>query len=214
MLFAAACAKGAATDVDAKVNVATDAPVGADAPTFPDGPPVFDAPPGTPDGRPDATPIPDAATVLDAAPDAMVVLPDGGPLGTGDTCATANDISAQAATAAGFTFNGDTTGLGNDIQPVGTCTGFQNDGPDAVFIVTANAGQTITASITTTWDGAVEVIQACTFAATCLAGTDGIAGGGTETVTTTVSAAGTYYVIADSWDAGDYGPYTLTVKVQ
>ena len=208
MLFAAACAKGAATDVDAKVKVEADAAVFADAPTLPDGPPIVDAPPGTPDGRPDATPI------LDAAPDAMPELPDGGPLGTGDTCATANDISAQAASAAGFTFNGDTTGLGNDIQPVGTCTGFTNDGPDAVFIVTATAGQTITASITTTWDGAVEVIQACTFAATCLAGTDDIAGGGTETVTTTVSTTGTYYVIADSWDAGDYGPYTLTVKVQ
>jgi hypothetical protein len=213
MLFAAACAKGSASsEVDAKTK--PDAQVAViDAPVDP-----ADAPPGTPDaaqGHPDAAPgVPDAMPIPDAMPDAMTALPDAGVLGNGDTCATANNISAQANSSAGFTFNGDTTGLADDIQPVGTCTGYTNDGPDAVFIVTAAAGKTITASVTTTWDAAVEIIPACQFAATCLAGTDGIAGGGTETVTTTVGSAGTYYVIVDSWDAAAYGTYALTVKVQ
>jgi hypothetical protein len=204
MLLAASCAKGVGAGsggVDAKGTA--DAPTGgADARGVPDAPTgTADAPTGAPDAAPGG---PDASTT------------DAPPLGNGDTCATANDISGLATQTGGFTFNGDLTGLANDIEPSNGCTGFDNDGPDAVFIVTAQAGQTISASMSCAWDCAVEITTNCTLDAACVAGTDDTAGDVQQTEATSYVApsAGTYYVIADSWDAGAYGPYSLTVTVQ
>jgi len=205
LLLAASCAKG----VDNGGG-------GVDARSLPDGARTFDAPgfPDAPAGTPDAPAgHPDAAP---GTPDASVPTADAAPLGNGDTCATANDISSLATQAGGYTFNGDLTGLANDIQPSNGCTGFTNDGPDAVFIVTAQAGQTISASMSCAWDCAVEITSDCTFDANCVAGADNTAGTVQQTESTSYVAptTGTYYVIADSWDAGAYGPYSLTVSVQ
>ncbi|MCE9574859.1 MAG: hypothetical protein K8W52_17045 [Deltaproteobacteria bacterium] len=223
LLFAAACAKGTATDVDARRGGDTDARESIDAADLPDAPPgtpdaaQADAAPGTPDAammHPDATVTPpDAAT----PPDAMVMPPDGGiVLGNGDTCATANEITAQATSAAGFTFSGDTGPLADDIEVPDTCTGYGNSGSDAVFKLDVAAGKTITASLTTpSWDGAVEIVPTCGPTPACLAGKDAVAGGGTETVTATAPTTSTYYIVVDSYDyLFEYGAYTLTVKVQ
>ena len=115
--------------------------------------------------------------------------------------------------ANGTTLTGDLTGYANDIQPASACTGFTNDGPDAVYVLTnLTAGRTITATVDAPgWDSAVEIVQPCTLTPTCLIGRDG---GNPESVTFTTTAAGTYHVIVDSWDVGSFGPYTLTVRVQ
>jgi hypothetical protein len=156
----------------------------------------------------DATPIDGAVT--DAMTDAPI---DGGPIGNADTCATAVDITAAAMMGAGTTINGNLTGFANNIQPASSCTGYTNDGPDAIYVLSnLTAGRTITATVSApTWDSAVEIVQPCTLTPTCLVGRDV---SDPESVTYTTTAAGTFYVIVDSWDVGSYGPYTLTVRVQ
>jgi hypothetical protein len=149
----------------------------------------------------------DAPAVIDAPIDASV------PVGNADTCAMAIDITAAAMTASGTTVTGDLTPFGNDIEPQGTCTGFNNEGPDAIYVLSnLAAGRVITASVSApSWDSAIEIVQPCSLNPTCLVGRDG---GDPESVTYTTAAAGTYYVIVDSWDVGSFGPYTLTVRVQ
>ncbi len=220
MLFAAACAKGSAADLDARPGIDARAGGPDAAPGAPDAAPgapdaaIADATPGAPDAATaDATvSLPDAMVT----PDAMIAMPDAGiVLGDGDTCATANEITAQATSAGGFSFSGDTGPLADDIDVPSACTGYGNSGSDAIFKLSVNAGQTITATLNTSWDGAIEIVPTCSAAPTCLAGSDDIAGGGTETVTATAPSTSTYYVVVDSYDfLFEYGTYTLTVKVQ
>jgi hypothetical protein len=160
-------------------------------------PPPIDAPP---------PPIDAPAPPIDAPVDSP-------PAGPPDTCAQALDITALAMQANGATLTGDLTGYSNDIQPDSTCTGFTNDGPDAVYVLTnLTAGRTITATVDApAWDSAVEIVQPCNLTPTCLAGRDA---GNPESVTYTTTAAGTFHVIVDSWDPGAFGAYTLTVRVQ
>jgi len=138
---------------------------------------------------------------------------DGGPLGNGDTCATAIDITNAALMPGGTTIPGNLTGFADSIQPLSSCTGFYNDGPDAIYLLDlASAGMSITATVDApTWDSAIEIVQPCTYQPTCLAGQDN---GNPESVTITTAAPGQFYVVVDSWDPGSYGPYTLTVVVQ
>lgn len=191
---------GAALDAPA-LDAAVDAPTDAGTDATPIDATPTDAPPT--DAATDAPPT--DAPPTDAATDA----PSTGPV---DTCAQARDITTGALTPAGITLTGDLTGYANDIQPASSCTGFTNDGPDAVYAVTLpTAGRIITASVTAAWDSAVEIVQPCGLTPTCLIGQDN---GDPEAVTYTTVAAGTFYVIVDSWDPGSFGPYTLTVRVQ
>ncbi|HTJ43159.1 MAG TPA: hypothetical protein VL463_13735 [Kofleriaceae bacterium] len=207
----AACASGTPGNPDAKEQK-LDAPAGTpDSPvTSPDA--KVDAVTPVPDARViDANTVADANTTPDASttPDAMTTT-DGGVLGTGDTCAMPNVVGAQTS----FTYSGDLTGLANDIEPMPSCTGYDNDGPDAIFVFQVGSGKKITASVNTTWDASVEITTNCAISPNCVAGEDGTAGGGVESTNYTTPSAGTYYVIVDSWDVSAYGPYTLTVNIQ
>ncbi|MEZ4398489.1 MAG: hypothetical protein R3B06_00615 [Kofleriaceae bacterium] len=213
-LWACASGQGGAVDADA-----VDGPV-ADT-SAPDSPsadaPDLDAP--APDAAVVDAAMTDAAVVDAAMTDAAVVdaamvdatMTDASPTGPVDTCAQARDITAAAMAAGGVTLTGDLTGYANDIQPVSSCTGFTNDGPDAVYVLNLTAGRVISASVNATWDSAIEIVQPCQFTPTCLVGRDS---GNPESVTYTTTAAGAFYVIVDSWDPGSFGPYTLTVTVQ
>jgi len=172
-----------------------------------DGRPRADAPPHV-----DATPIPDAAP---GTPDATPT-PDAGPAAAPDTCAMAYDLTAAAMQPGGTTITGDNTGYANDTQPSSTCTGYIPDGPDAIYTVTVSAGHTITATVTpVAWDASIFISSNCVFAAACLIGADDSPlPGGYETVQLAVPSTGTYYVVVESWDPGDYGPYTLDLQVQ
>jgi hypothetical protein len=200
-----ACAKANTADDDGDDGVDIDAEVKIDAP------PPADADPSQPDAdtTPDASP-PDAAPGSpDAAPDAMV------PSGNPDTCAQALDLTAGAMMPGGIDVTGDNTGYANDTQPATSCTGYDPDGPDAIYTVTVSAGQTITATVTpTAWDASIFISSNCTLAAMCLDGADVSAGSGAETAMFTVGSAGTYYVVVESWQLGVEGPYTLNVRVQ
>ncbi len=226
LMTLAACAQGqeGGTAVDAPVQGQLDAPA-ADAPDT-DAPDTDAAPtdaPVTDAAAIDAAAI-DAAAIdaaaidapaidapaTDAATDAMSI--DGGVITAGDTCAQAQDITAPAMQGTGVVLTGNLTGYANNIQPSSACTGFTNDGPDSIYILTlGTAGRVITATVDAPWDSAVEIVQPCAMTPTCLIGRDA---GNPESVTYTTTAAGTFYVIVDSWDPGAYGAYTLTVRVQ
>ena len=153
------------------------------------------------------------APPADAGVDAPIDAPgsDGRPLGN-DVCAGAEDLTAAASGATGVTVVGDLTGYGNDVEPPQACTGFVNDGPDAVYVLTVGPGKIVTATLTPQgWDGAVELVQPCVRTPICLAGSDG---GDPEVATFTTTAAITLYVVVDSWDATSFGPYALNVRVQ
>jgi hypothetical protein len=184
------------TEIDADTEVKIDGRPRPDAAPEIDAPPHIDAPPGTPDAPP---PPPDAAP--QAAP---------------DTCAAANDLTAAAMAPGGATVTGDTTGYANDTQPASSCTGYTPDGPDAIYKVTAAAGQTITAMVTPGfWDASIFISSDCQLAAMCLVGADDSPfPGDFEEVQLTVPTAGTYYVVVESWDPGDYGTYSLDVSLQ
>jgi hypothetical protein len=167
----------------------------------------------------ESTPAPDAALPIDASPTPPVdaAEPDAMPPTAVDTCNQALDLTTAAITPAGAMVTGDTTGYINDVEPPTTCTGYGPDGPDALYRVEATAGQTITATVTPTgpgWDTSIYVTQTCVLAATCLAGADASAGSDPETVTWSVTGAGTYYVVVDSYLPSVYGPYSLHVRLQ
>ena len=162
-----------------------------------------------------AEPAGDAAVDAraDAAIDAAIDAPgsDGQPP-SNDVCAGAIDLTTGSVGADGITIDGDLTGYHNDVQPPQACTGFVNDGPDAVYTVTVGPGKTITATLTPMgWDGALELVQPCTLMPICLDGSDGA---NPEVATYTATAATTVYVVVDSYDATAFGAYRLNVKVQ
>lgn len=171
----------------------------------PDAPPAPDAAlDGTPDGAiedaPDATPD----SSLDAAADA----------GPGDACANAQNITAAASQPGGTTIVGDTTGGVDNVLTPSECTSYAADGPDDVYAITVIVGDrvAITLTPTTSWDPSLELVAGCG-AVACVAGQDEAFGGSPESLTHTFTAAGTYYVVADGYNPGIAGPYTLAVTI-
>lgn len=154
----------------------------------------------------DAAPI--DAVPVDAAVDAAAS--DAG--ATLDTCAGAVDLTAMASGADGVTVNGDLTGFANDVQPPMACTGFSNDGPDAIYLVTIGNGQTVTATLTPQgWDGALTLVQPCVMTPLCLAGSDST---NPEVASYTATSPTAVYIVVDSYDPTVFGRYTLNVRVQ
>lgn len=114
--------------------------------------------------------------------------------------------------ASGVLLTGDTTTYANDIDTPSSCTGYGNDGPDAIYMLDLTAGRTLTATVTATWDISLSLVQPCTLSPTCVAGVD--ASGGDEVLTRTITAPGVYYLAVDSYLPTVYGTYSLTVRVQ
>jgi hypothetical protein len=202
MCVLAACASATPGNPDAKGSGGADAAIDAsqdtvDAPGTVDAPDTFDAP-STPDAMP---------------PDAM---PDAGVVTTApDTCAQALDITTAAHAAGGATYTGDTTGYADDVEPDG-CTGYTPDGPDAIYIVTLAANETLTATATptTSWDISLELASNCVHAATCVVGSDSGFAGDPESITYVATAAGTFYLAVDGYNPGVAGPFSLSVHIQ
>jgi hypothetical protein len=130
---------------------------------------------------------------------------------TGTNVAGANDyeVGTDAATCA-------SDGAGG---------GYLQKGSDVAYTIALTAGQTITATVSgadPTYDPGVYLlgpgIAACSadVTATCVAGADATLEGEDETFTYTATAAGTYYVIVDSFyspgGALAQGAFTLTVN--
>ena len=133
-----------------------------------------------------------------------------------DRCAMAIDITASATTPAGATVYGDTRGYTNDLNPsiIVNCTDAPNPGPDAIYRLTAAAGDDIMLELAPIdWDGAVYVLDACAAGATCLGGADALGTGSLDTATVSVTTAGDYFVIVDGQTTAREGCYTLRVRI-
>jgi hypothetical protein len=128
------------------------------------------------------------------------------------------DVCADAAPLTGTTtVTGDFGALTNALDPgYGGCTGYDALGPDAAYVVTLAAGQTLTATLRNTAlseDLSLYVLSDCTDAKNaCVAGSD-VYGAADETVTYTATADETVYVVADSYDMA-VGVFELEVMVQ
>lgn len=135
----------------------------------------------------------------------------------GDTCSDPYRVPPRAGT---YTFNGTTAGYGGDLGTsvsTGSCTGFTQDGRDAVYEIPLAANQVLSASLSATWDSALYVVTSCASSGTtCVAGQDN---GNPEEITYTNGAtARSVYLIVDSWRASTMsvqreGAYTLTVTM-
>lgn len=150
--------------------------------------------------------------------------------GPTSTCADrpANDTCAAATTLTlGTAVTGTTLGAPNDYNAGlegATCTGYAQVGGDVVYQVTLAANTAYKVALTgldAGFDGSVSLVGPGTAATvcgatitTCVAGADAGAEGADETFTYTPTAAGTYYVIVDSFygPGREAGAFTLTVS--
>lgn len=134
----------------------------------------------------------------------------------GDTCS-----DAYVVPAGGGTFQGTTAGYGAELgtsQSSGSCTNYTQDGADAVYQLSLADGETVDATVTTTWDAALYLVTSCASSGTtCVAGQDN---GNPEAISYTNNSGSTqtYYLIVDSWRLSDTttreGNYTLDVSIQ
>lgn len=134
-----------------------------------------------------------------------------------DTCAVATPITI------GTPVTGSTAGaqrnynMGLEGQ---ACTKYPQPGPDVAYSLSLTMGQQITITLTNSamFDGAVALLGPGTDAicsaapiTTCVAGADVTFDGQVETVTYTATAAGTYYILVDSYAINEGGMFTLGV---
>jgi len=116
----------------------------------------------------------------------------------------------------GGTFRGTTTGYRNDYgisSSTGSCTGWAQVGPDAVYRIELDNTKRLTANLQASWDAALYLISDCAAAATsCLAGSDR---GEPESITYTNSSGArrTYYLLVDSFLGSRSGNYTLEITI-
>jgi hypothetical protein len=141
-------------------------------------------------------------------------------LAPNNTCATAQKLtfnSSGTATATGDTTSG-TVLVSSAVNLSSTsCTGYSSPGNDLFYSATLTAGKTYTITMKpdTSFDPMLFVFTDCTKPeSTCQAtwGSDNIGSGLAETVTVTPTTTGTFYIGVDSYDATEFGTFTLEVK--
>jgi hypothetical protein len=167
----------------------------------------------------------DASDAAVDASDAAVDASDGGVLDGG----TSNDTCSMAvALTSGVNVSGDTTNANDDydvnVSLSNVCSQtdlsfYQFDGNDVAYSIVVPNGKTLTATVTPTtlWDPALSIVGDCSnIGPTCLGGDDFNGAGSAETGTYTNSSgqAKTVFVVVDSYDFSEYGPFTLSVLVQ
>ncbi|MBI2378135.1 MAG: hypothetical protein HYV07_29300 [Deltaproteobacteria bacterium] len=132
----------------------------------------------------------------------------------GDTCDDAYQVPPN-----GGTFDSTTSGYGAELgteTPTGSCTSWEQAGPDAVYALTIPAGRTLRATLNSSWDASLYLVSDCAQSATsCVAGRDG---GNPEELTYANPGASdsSYFLIVDSWRVGanDSGNYSLTITYE
>jgi hypothetical protein len=123
----------------------------------------------------------------------------------GDTCADATPLPCGP-----FDLTGNTgCSTNNYSPPTPSCTRFSANGRDQVLAFTVNAGGTIDLSYRSTADGSVYIYDTCD-PQHCLVGEDSTVTGGYEDFQYTFTAAGTYYLILDTYGTNTSGTWTLT----
>jgi hypothetical protein len=130
-----------------------------------------------------------------------------------DECWQAIDVTG------GGTFSGTTLCARNFVDVAEGCIDYPTSGPEAVYKITVNDGDTVdlTLTPTTAWDPAIYVVSACWDPDnTCRGGADAGLAGEPEFATLTFNCGGVFYIIADSYyESGDLaaGDFDLDVAV-
>jgi uncharacterized protein YfaP (DUF2135 family) len=131
------------------------------------------------------------------------------PLEANDVCAGAVQIPCGLINLAGNT----SCYTNNYTLPVGaaSCTGFTAAGDDVVYRLDVSGGDDIAVIYTSTADASIYIVTDCANpAGTCVAGADATFGGQPEVLNYAFTASGTYYLILDSFGAGQTsGQWTL-----
>jgi hypothetical protein len=127
----------------------------------------------------------------------------------GDNCADAPTIGAAV-----YSDSGDTTGYVDDWGPI--VSGFGQDGEDQAYEIIITTAGTIDVTVTPDDQGfdlssyIIGDADCAIYDATVLAGADDGFSGDPETYSY-AAAAGTYYIIVDSYIPGEVGPFTIDV---
>lgn len=126
-----------------------------------------------------------------------------------DVCAGATPLGCGPIQLAG-----DTRCYTNNYTPLvtgtGGCTGFIAAGRDVVYRIEANAGDNLDVVFTSTADGSIYIVTDCNSpTTTCVAGQDSTLSNQPEALVHTFAAAGTYYLILDSFGTNTSGTWTL-----
>lgn len=173
-----------------------------------------------PEIKPDATPRPDRP---DAGPNQGS--PDAGPgqdicaaalqMPDNDLCANAIDLTADAISAGGATVFGNTTGYTNAIEPDVSCTDpFGQDGPDAIYKVSATAGQVLSATmLPQDFDGSILLLASCTDLTQCV-GADTALTSEQEQVAADILTSQEFFIVVDSYQPEQAGCFTLGVTLE
>jgi len=135
--------------------------------------------------------------------------PPPSPLPGGETCAEAVDLQAAGLQA----FSLDMCNYVHDYSAA-SCTYYSSSGPDAVYSIYLEEGENFAACASPPDDGyspdlQIYVVTDCADAdGTCVAGDDG---GNPECVDFNAPAAGTYYLIIDTWLSCGNGTTYVTI---
>lgn len=120
-----------------------------------------------------------------------------------DTCAGALVMDRCGA----GTFTGTLAAAVNDYSPTNGCTGYAANGKDVAYVATMLAGDILHLVYTTpNHDGSLYVLSDCADMASCVVGEDDPE---PETINWTVTADGTYYIIADAYTTNGGLDFTL-----
>ncbi|MFU8802333.1 MAG: hypothetical protein ACNA8W_00850, partial [Bradymonadaceae bacterium] len=139
----------------------------------------------------------------------------GGFCGTprGDICADVVPVSASA------TFLGNFGQFTNASDPgFGGCTGFEAPGPDAIFAVELQVGQTLGAVLSNvggaTTDLSLYMVWDCTDPSrSCLIGSDAY-GAVDELIVYTATENEVLFLVADTWNVGANTEFALSIDIQ
>ena len=134
---------------------------------------------------------------------------------TGDVCFDAVEIDVTTGMGSA---SGTTTGFNNTHSVGPGCTSTPStNGADTTYFVNLLQGQTLTATLTATYDTVLWASESCSPGVEampgCLDSDDGIGSGG-ETITFTAATDGVYYINVAAWSSTGSGTHTVDVTVQ
>ncbi len=128
--------------------------------------------------------------------------------GPTDVCAGSPKLNCGAINESGNTacFTNNYT-----LPSANPCTGFTAAGRDVVYTLNVAAGASVSLTYTSTADGSFYIITDCANpSGTCVVGADATLSGQPEVINYVFGAAGTYYLILDSFGTNTSGAWTLT----
>ncbi|GEM_PF-2138559 len=137
------------------------------------------------------------------------------PRPSNDRCEGALRLSGARSSTVGTTI-----GAADDLAVgpgEGLCLEGSQLGPDVVYALELTRGARISAVLRPMFDGALYLLGpgGCALPAmSCLAGSDAVRAGMAETLSATVAAAGTYYLVVDSFWTQEQGTFELDVQLQ